>query len=132
MTDDNSRAPVADEANVIPRGLVVVLGLTGLLVSTLALKQVSSILAPTLLALILVIGVHPLTGILRRRGLPQWLAASITLVVIFAIIIGLAAAMVVSVARLGETLPTYAASFQNLVNQAKSTLAQFGVGPEQV
>ena len=52
--------------------------MTGLLVSVLALQQFASILAPVLLALVLVIAVHPLTGILRRRGVPMWLAMTIT------------------------------------------------------
>jgi predicted PurR-regulated permease PerM len=67
---------------LLPRGLIVVLGMTGLLVSVLALQQFASILAPVLLALVLVIGVHPLTGILRRRGVPLWLAVTITLIAV--------------------------------------------------
>ena len=47
------------------RGLIVVLAVTGLLVSVLAQRQFASILGPVLLPLILVIGVHPMTGILR-------------------------------------------------------------------
>jgi hypothetical protein len=43
---------------LLPRGLIVVLGMTGLLVSVLALQQFASILAPVLLALVLVIGVQ--------------------------------------------------------------------------
>src|SRR5687768_4177689 len=77
---------------LMPRGLIVLLGMTGLLVSVLALQQFSSILAPVLLALILVIGVYPLTGILRRRGVPMWLAVTITLIAVLALILGLAAA----------------------------------------
>jgi predicted PurR-regulated permease PerM len=45
-----------------------------LLVTTLALQQFSSVISPVLLALVLVVGVHPLTGLLRRRGAPEWLA----------------------------------------------------------
>jgi AI-2 transport protein TqsA len=132
MTEPSSHDVVGGESTVIPRGLVVVLGLMGLLVSTLAMRQFASILAPVLLALVLVIGVHPLTGILRRRGLPQWLAATITLLVILAIIIGLAAALALSVARLGTTLPEYQAQFQQLLNELKAWLAGLGVGPDQI
>ena len=42
--------------------------MTGLLVTILALQQFAVILAPVLFALVQVIGFHPLTGILRRRG----------------------------------------------------------------
>jgi AI-2 transport protein TqsA len=116
----------------IPRGLVVVLTVTGLLVSTLALQQFSSILAPVLLALVLVIGVHPLTGILSRRGVPRWLAATVTLVVVLAIILGLAASLALSVARLGTILPLYQDRFTVLLDELRGWLAGFGVGPEQL
>ena len=64
----------------MPRGLIVVLAVTGLLVSVLALREFTAILGPVLLALILAMGVHPLTGILHRRGAPMWLAVTVTLV----------------------------------------------------
>ncbi|MGE0299067.1 MAG: AI-2E family transporter, partial [Pseudonocardia sp.] len=120
------------EPPVMPRGLVVVLGLTGLLVSTLALQQFSAIVAPVLLALILMIGVHPLTGILRRRGVPQWLAASITLVTVLAIVLGLAAALALSVVRLGAILPQYEDSFTALVNDLRATLERLGVSSQEL
>jgi AI-2 transport protein TqsA len=50
----------ADEPRLLlPRGLIVVLGMTGLLVTILALQQFATILAPVLFALVLVIGFHP-------------------------------------------------------------------------
>ena len=77
MTDPDA---AAEPRWLMPRGLIVVLAVTGLLVSVLALRQFAEIIGPVLLALVLVIGVHPLTGILRRRGAPMWLAATITLI----------------------------------------------------
>jgi len=55
----------AQPGGPLPRGVTVVLAVTGLLVSVLAQRQFASILGPVLLPLILVIGVHPMTGILR-------------------------------------------------------------------
>jgi AI-2 transport protein TqsA len=69
-----------------------------------------SIFAPVLLALVLVIGVHPLTGILRRRGVPMWLAVTITLIAVVALILGLAAAL----------------------EDLRSGLASLGVGQDQI
>ena len=117
---------------LLPRGLIVVLGMTGLLVSVLALQQFASILAPVLLALVLVIGVHPLTGILRQRGVPLWLAVTITLIAVLALILGLAAALALSVARLATILPTYQDSFNQLVEDLRSGLASLGVGRDQI
>lgn len=116
----------------MPRGLIVLLGVTGLLVAALALQQFASILAPVLLALILVIGVHPLTGILRRCGVPMWLAVTITLITVLALILSLAAALALSVAQLATILPTYQDSFNRLVDDLRSWLASLGVGRDQI
>ena len=129
MIDPNAAAA---ERSVMPRGLIVLLGMTGLLVSVLALQQFAPIVAPVLLALILVIGVYPLTGILRRRGVPMWLAVTITLIVVLALVLGLAAALALSVARLATILPTYEDSFNQLVDNLRSALASLGVGRDQV
>jgi predicted PurR-regulated permease PerM len=81
---------------------------------------------------VLVIGVHPLTGILRRRGVPMWLAVTITLLAVLALILGLAAALALSVARLATILPTYQDSFNQLVDDLRSGLASLGVGRDQI
>lgn len=131
MTEQPATGPT-DMPPSLPRGLVVVLAVTGLLVSTLALQQFSAILAPVLLALVLVIGVHPLTGVLRRRGLPQWLAGALTLVALLLIIIGLAASLALSVARLGTLLPLYEDRFTTLLGELRLWLASLGVGPQEL
>jgi AI-2E family transporter len=100
----------ADARWPLPRGLIVVLSMTGLLVSVLALKQFAGIIAPVLLALILVISFHPLIGILRRRGAPQWLAVTITLLALIAVILGMAISLGLSVGRLATILPNYQAA----------------------
>jgi predicted PurR-regulated permease PerM len=124
--------PDRAENGVLPRGLVVVVAITGLLVTTLALQQFASILAPVLLALVLVIGVHPLTGILRRHGAPQWLAVTITLVTLLVVIVGLTAAFAISLAELGTILPAYQDQFVALLTDLRSWLASFGIGPNQL
>ena len=64
----------------------------------LALRHFAEIIASVLRALILVIGVHPLTGILRRSGAPVWLAATVALITLVIVIFGLAASLALSVA----------------------------------
>ena len=128
----------ADSSKVIaggtsmPRGLVVVLASTGLLVTTLALQQFSSVISPVLLALVLVVGVHPLTGLLRRRGAPEWLAITCTLLVLFAIILGLAVAFAVSVAQLGTVLPAYEDRFTAFLDDLQAWLATLGIGRDEL
>ena len=116
----------------LPRGLVVVLSMTGLLVTVLALKQFAGIIAPVLLALVLVISFYPLTGFLRRRGAPLWLAVTVTLIALVVVILGLAASLALSVARLATILPTYQAQFTHLTDEFRARLSSLGVGPDQV
>jgi AI-2 transport protein TqsA len=115
-----------------PVGLILVLAVTGLLVASLALRQFAGIAAPVLLALVLVIAVHPLTGILRRRGLPMWLATTITVIAVLGLILGLAAAFALSFARLATILPTYQDNFNELVANLRNWLASLGVGQDEV
>ena len=44
-----------ESRSMLPRGLIVVLSMTGILVTVLALKQFAGIIAPVLLAFVLVI-----------------------------------------------------------------------------
>ena len=122
----------ADARWPLPRGLIVVLSMTGLLVSVLALKQFAGIVAPVLLALILVISFHPLIGILRGRGVPQWLAVTITLLALIAVILGMAISLGLSVGRLATILPNYQAQFEQLANDLRAWLGSLGVGQDQV
>lgn len=105
---------------------------TGMLVSALALRQFATIVAPVLLALVLVIAVHPLTGILRRRGLPMWLATTITVLAVLGLILGLAAAIALSIARLATILPEYQDDFAELVANLRSWLASLGIGQDEI
>jgi AI-2 transport protein TqsA len=116
----------------MPRGLIVVLAVTGVLVSVLAMREFASIVAPVLLALILVIGVHPLTGVLRRRGVPMWLAVTTTLITLVALILALGSALALSVAQLAALLPTYQDGFTALVDDLQAWLASMGVGHDQL
>ena len=116
----------------LPRGLIVVLSMTGLLVTVLALKQFAGIIAPVLLALVLVICFYPLIGFLRRRGAPQWLAVTVTLITLVVVILGLAAALALSVAQLATILPTYQAQFTHLTDELRAWLGTLGVGTDQI
>src|SRR3954454_18226767 len=136
--EDSHRAGVTapgaatETRSSLPRGLIVVLVTTGLLVSVLALQRISEIVAPVLLALILVVGVYPLTGFLRRHGAPVWLAVTVTMITLIVLVLSLAAALALSIARLATILPTYQDSFTALVNNLKGWLDSIGVGQDQI
>src|SRR5687767_13541743 len=122
----------AARSSRLPRGLILVLALAGMLVAVLAIRQFAEIVAPVLLALVLVIAVYPLTGYLCRLGLPKWLASTLTLVAVLGLILGLAAALALSVARLATILPDYEDRFVEIVDNTRAWLASLGIGPDEV
>ena len=69
---------------------------------------------------------------LRRRGAPLWLAMTVTLITLIVVILGLAASLALSVARLATTLPAYQAQFTQLTNELRAWLGSLGVGPDQL
>ncbi|MGZ5398078.1 MAG: AI-2E family transporter [Mycobacterium sp.] len=116
----------------LPRGLVVLIGLAATVVAVAGMKEFASILGPVVLALVLTIAIYPLQTWLRRKGFPAWLAMVIALAVIYSILLGLLAAMVVSVAQLATILPAYQEKFNSLVEQGRELLEARGVGSDEV
>jgi AI-2 transport protein TqsA len=116
----------------LPRGLILLIAGAALLVAVLALRQFAELVAPVLLALVLVMAVHPLTGRLRRRGLPPWLASTLTLLATIGLILGLAGAIAFSLARLATLLPTYEDRFVELLDNTRSGLASLGIGQDEI
>lgn len=121
-----------ESTRVLPRAVLLLLGLATGVVVIAGMKASASILGPAFLALMLVVAVHPLRNWLRRRGLPGWATVTITLTVIYAVLLGLIAALVVSIARFATILPQYQEKFDALLGQARQLMGQYGVGEEQV
>ena len=102
-------------------GLVVILGL----------RELAWLAAPILLALVIVVLVHPLHGWLRRRQVPPPVALGALLLVIYGVLVGVALIIAVSLAQLASVLPQYAAQTSELLRSVADWLAQFGIGREQ-
>jgi AI-2 transport protein TqsA len=120
------------QAPRLPRGLILLIAGASLLVAVLAVRQFAELVAPVLLALVLVMAVHPLTGRLRRRGLPPWLASTLTLLATIGLIVGLAGAVAFSLARLATLLPTYEDRFVELLDNTRDGLASLGIGQDEI
>ena len=125
--------PVEQSGNtVLPRGLSILLGLAAAVVVVLGLRSASGLLGPIILALVLVVVVAPVSHWLQRKGLPGWLAASIAILTIYVILIGMIVSLVVSAARLAELIPSYVPQMNDLINQGAQKLADFGVDNAQI
>jgi AI-2 transport protein TqsA len=96
------------------------------------MKAIAGIIAPTFLALVLVICVQPLRGILMRKGAPGWLAAIVVVLSVYLILILLITAMVVCLAKLATLAPTYTDQANQVADNVVSWLKSLGVDQSQV
>jgi AI-2 transport protein TqsA len=116
----------------LPRGLIILLGGAGAVVAVAGMRAFAGILGPVFLALMLTVTVHPVFGMLRRRGWPVWLSIIVTLLGVLLIIVAVAASLALALGQLASLLPTYEDRFNELLDQATAQLAAWGVGPDQV
>jgi AI-2 transport protein TqsA len=126
------RSQEADRALALPRGLLVLLSMAGVVLAVAGLRSASGIVGPAFLALMIVITIHPLLAWLQRHRVPGWLAVVLTMLVAYVSLVALAAALVFSVARLATLLPSYQPQFTSLVDQFTSWLGERGVTQEQI
>jgi AI-2 transport protein TqsA len=127
-----ARSREADRALALPPGLLVLLSMAGVVVVVAGLRSASGIVGPAFLALMIVITIHPLLAWLQRHRVPGWLAVVLTMLVAYASLVALAAALVFSVARLATLLPSYQPQFTSLVDQFTRWLGERGVTQEQI
>ncbi|TVT25901.1 AI-2E family transporter [Amycolatopsis acidiphila] len=137
MTDRQLRVHTFTDPTVrtgpgLPRAVVILLGLAAVTVTVAGMRATAWLLAPVLLALVIVIAVAPVQQALRRRGFPAWSATVVLLLLVYGVIIGFGLVVFVSLAKLITLLPRYASRFDELVTRATGVLARAGVGPEQL
>ena len=116
----------------LPRGLLILLGAAAAVISIAGIRSAASIVAPTALALVLTIAVHPVRGYVARFGLPQWVGTLVGISGVYLVLLGLSVALVVAVARFATLLPAYQDDFNQLVQDGTEKLATYGVGQEQI
>jgi AI-2 transport protein TqsA len=130
-----STAPAAEAGHAswpLPRGVVVLLGVASAVLTAAGLRSFANIAGPVFLALVMTIAVSPLRSLLIGRGVRGWVAALVALLTALAFLLGLAAALAFSIARLATLLPTYQNKLTELVDGVRGWLAHHGVGDQQV
>ncbi|MEU8225708.1 AI-2E family transporter [Kribbella sp. NPDC048915] len=126
------RIPEPTPSWALPRGVVVLLGTAGAVLTVIGLRGFSHIVGPVFLALVLTIAASPLRRLLVRHGVKLWLAVLLSLVAVVGFLLGMAAALAFSLARLATLLPAYEDKFTELVQDVRGWLADLGVGDEQL
>lgn len=115
----------------MPRGLMLMVGAAAVVVTVAGLKAVAWLVAPLLLALVIVIAVSPVQSWLRRKGWPGWAATISLVVVIYGALVLLVLFLLASVSQLAGLLAQNTAKAQQLVASVTATLTRLGLDPAQ-
>src|SRR4029450_647592 len=117
---------------MLPRGLIILLGLAAALVAALGLRQFSDILVPVFLALVLSIALHPGRRAAARYHLPAWLAIIPSLIAVYGIVLGLFAILIVAGIQFATLLQDYAPQFQAFLQEVSQVLQSVGVSQDKL
>ncbi|MFI6480273.1 AI-2E family transporter [Nonomuraea sp. NPDC050663] len=116
----------------LPRALIVLVGTAAAVVTLFGMREVSSILGPIVLALVLVLAVSPVRNWLRRRGAPMWLQVALPFLIVVLVLLAMVAILSLAVTQLAVLLPAYTDQFNTLVKESQQLLARFGIGNAQL
>ncbi|RBY90439.1 AI-2E family transporter [Blastococcus sp. TBT05-19] len=125
-------APAEITAPGLPRWLLLVGGVAAAAIAIAGLQAVAWLVAPVFMALVVVIALAPVQSWLRRLGAPRWLATTVLLLLVWAVLLGFVALLVVSVAQFAALLPDYAGQAQVLINDVVADLNNRGIVSGQV
>lgn len=117
---------------MLPRFLIVVLGLAGLAFGIQFIQGLQTIVAPVFLALNLVVVVHPLQAYLISRRVPAIVAASITVVIVLALLVVFFALNAWAIAELVIVLPSYSHKLAQLYDEVINLTTSWGLTPEVI
>jgi predicted PurR-regulated permease PerM len=116
----------------LPRGLMILLGIASATIATIGIKAIAGIVAPSFLALVLVLCVQPLRRWLVGKGVPAWLAAIATILTVYLILITLMVALVVCLAKLATLAPSYTDQANQAADDVLKWLRSLGVEQQQL
>jgi AI-2 transport protein TqsA len=117
---------------LLPRGLLIILGIAGALVAALGVRAFSDVFAPVFLGVVLSITVQPLRRLPARRGLPGWLGTLLSLIAVYAIVAALLFILAISGVQLAGLLQDYESQFQAFLNNVNESLENAGFDTSEV
>jgi AI-2 transport protein TqsA len=116
----------------LPRGLIILLGIAAALVAALGMREFSEVLGPVFLALVLSIAVHPVRSFAQSHRWPAWLGMILSLLAVYAIVVGLFAILVIAGIQFASLVEDYAPQFQAFLQQAAQVLESVGISQEEL
>jgi AI-2 transport protein TqsA len=124
--------PVTEAPPAVPRPVLVIVGFAAVFVAVAGLRDLSHIVGPTFLALVLTVAAQPIRPWIVRKGLPAWVGTVLALVAIYAVLLCLALSLAVAGARFAALIPTYEEEFQATVTDGLAWLESAGVDQDQI
>lgn len=115
-----------------PIGIQVLMALALATVACIGLYQVRNLVAPAFFALTLVLTVRPIQRALVRVGVPKWLSATITILVIILVLGGVVGLFAWTMTELPATLADYTNRFEALTNDVFDFLESRGFGTDRL
>jgi predicted PurR-regulated permease PerM len=110
---------------------MIIVGIAAAFVLIVGLARLSSVIAPTFLALVLTVTVAPVRTYLVGRGVPSWVGATAAILTVTVGVVVFVALLVVSVARFAGLVPQYADQAAAVTGDVKQWLTSIGIAPEQ-
>ena len=109
------------------QGEAIVIIVAGLAVSCAGIYFARALIGPAFFALTLVITVRPLVSWASRHHVPRSMSAVGAILLIYAFVLMMFAALGIAIAQLVDTPPDYAVKFQAIWGGIQEMLARFGV-----
>jgi predicted PurR-regulated permease PerM len=122
-----ANGPGGPSVTTMPRSIMLLVGLVGVVALGAGIKAAAGIIAPTMLALVLTIAVLPVGRWARKHGWPSWLGTLTALAAAYCILLVMVVGVVVCLVKFADLLPAYATQADDLVKQVQDGLAQLGL-----
>jgi AI-2 transport protein TqsA len=105
----------------------LLVSLASVVIVIVGMRYAAGILNPVLLALFVVMGLSPILGWLRRRGLPPWLAVAIVLLGFLALAGAFVGVLASSTGQLDSQLPIYEKNLGEMLDDGQAWFTAHGV-----
>ena len=109
------------------QGESIAITIATLVISGVGVYCARDLIGPAFFALTLVITVRPLVSLASRHHVPRPVSAIGAILLIYAFVLAMFAALGVAVIQLIDTLPDYTAKFQTIWHNSQTLLERFGV-----
>jgi predicted PurR-regulated permease PerM len=111
---------------------VLLVGAAAATIAVAGVREIAWLIAPVMLALVVVVALMPVQRWLLRCGVPRWAAATVLLVLVWSVLLGLGSLLVVALAQFAVLLPDYAPQFQLLLDDTVRRLDEAGLSSTQI